>query len=346
MLDKSQKEKLLCNKAHALGLTSRDWARSTKARRMLGSSMAHGRSKEDSSIREQRQVAKLEEEDGNFRVNPKSRPQTRMVLDERRANVRSRMDRRTAFAVRQESELEKQSGGIERRHDKRRGKEGEGEVKRDHEDSARQRSPSKRSNRLGEEKDKRKLEQLKDIYDSSRHNRTLPSRCPTRQASRCGHRRASSRATNTRPTTSSQEYSTKRTRSISQSRPVTQTGRYRGRAFVREPSQMEQPLALDESCCWNEIPQRTSSHSNSNGQVQGSNSLDFDLDNIVLRAKQKSQNGVAMVTVRLGRNRKPSQRASSDTITPGAAPQEVTKHFTRTNRKLSDFLTIQNAQHT
>ena len=286
MLDKSQKEKLLCNKAHALGLTSRDWARSTKARRMLGSSMAHGRSEEDSWSREQRQVAKLEEEDGEFRVNPKSRPQTRMALDERTANARSRMDRRTAIAV---SKLEKQSGGIERRHDKKRGKEGEREVKRDHGDSAQQRSPSKRSNRLGEEKDKRKLEQLKDIYDSSRHNRTLPSRCPTRQASRCGHRRASSRATDTRPTTSSQEHSTKRTRNISQSRPVTQTGRYRGRAFVREPAQMEQPLALDESCCWNEIPRRIGSHSNSNGQVQGSNTLDLTSTTLCLRQSRKAR---------------------------------------------------------
>ena len=189
------------------------------------------------------------------------------------------------------------------------------------------------SRRRREEEDERKLEKLRSIYDSSsRKNKgTLgPSRCPSRLHSRCGNRRMMSR-----PVTrlASWEQTTKSSGTnqskVSPSRPVTQAGqRSKGggdepgqasptRASVKEMLDLER--RLDESCCWNEIPVKTQFHSKTmtnSGQKSQNNSktengtemLDFDLNDIMLRAKHKSQGSVAMVTVRLRKQRNTHNR--------------------------------------
>ena len=106
---------------------------------------------------------------------------------------------------------------------------------------------------------------------------------------------------------------------VGPSRPVTQTEQRRSKVghgetegaltttSVKEMMDLEQ--CLDESCCWNEIPVKTQSHSKANHSEQKQNSmtgtetLEFDLNDMMLRTKHRSQGGVAMVTVRLRKQR-------------------------------------------
>ena len=311
MLDSLQKEKLISNKAHALGLTSRDWAKTAKAKRMLG----NGTTKQH--VNGNMESHSNEKEKTDYRHAFKSRPATRMTTAAATNQTRasSRMEQSTnhhhvhgyteqAARIAEKLEQKKRLSGDYVHNQKPRG------------------------NRRGREVDDKKLEKLRSIYDSSsRKSKATPSQqSSTRQHSRCGNRRMMSR-----PVTrlSSWEQTTKRTNQpkISQSRPVTQVGQRRskggeegqlqpspGRASVKEMMDLERHL--DESCCWNEIPTKTKSHSKTDQSGQrlqsskpetgnGTETLDFDVNDIMLRAKHKNHGGVAMVTVRLRKQRNP-----------------------------------------
>ena len=320
MLDNLQKERMISNKAHALGLTSRDWAKSAKAKRMLGSDTMKPQQKiteSDGSIEHQTN----EKDKTDYRHAVKSRPATRMatvaVTNQTRAS--SRMDQTNHKYAQGYTE---QAAGREMYRELEQKKRSSG-------DYVHHQKPNE--SRRRREEDKRKLEKLRSIYDSSlRKNKVTPSqqsRSPSRLHSRCGNRRMMSR-----PVTrlSSWEERSNRTNQpkASPSRPVTQAGQRRSKGgeegqpssghskpSVKEMLDLER--RLDESCCWNEIPVKTQSHSKTNQSgyksqnsktENGTETLDFDLNNIMLRAKHKSQGGVAMVTVRLRRQRNQHNR--------------------------------------
>ena len=123
---------------------------------------------------------------------------------------------------------------------------------------------------------------------------------------------------------------------VSPSQPVTQPGQRRSkgngdelgqasptRASVKEILDLER--RLDESCCWNEIPVKTQFHSqtmtnsgqkskNNSKTGNGTETLDFDLNDIMLRVKHKSQGSVAMVTVQLRKTKEHTQQTHSSSI--------------------------------
>ena len=95
MLDNIQKERLISNKAHALGLTSRDWAKSAKAKRMLKGSDG---TKLERNRNEITQHQSNEKERTEYRRMAKSRPTTRMATTAAMTNqtrTSSRMDQST-----------------------------------------------------------------------------------------------------------------------------------------------------------------------------------------------------------------------------------------------------------
>ena len=323
MLDNMQKERLISNKAHALGLTSRDWAKSAKAKRMLGSD-ATKQERISENMNGNKQHQSNEKERAEYRHTFKSRPATRMatatVTSQTRAS--SRMDQSANNSHARGYYAKEKAAGVEKYHELEQKKRSSG-------DYVHHQKPSESKRRR--EEDERKLEKLRSIYDSSsRKNKATPnqqSRSPSRLHSRCGNRRMMSR-----PVTrlSSWEQTTRRTDQpkASSSRPVTQAGQRRSkggeegqssptRASVKEMLDLEQ--RLDESCCWNEIPVKTQFHSKTNHSGQKSQNsktengnstetLDFDLNDIMLRAKYNSQGGVAMVTVRLRKQRNQHNR--------------------------------------
>ena len=190
--------------------------------------------------------------------------------------------------------------------------------------------------------DLKKLDQLRGMYDSSRNNRNLTSRCPTRQDSRCANARLSRPATSQATTSGWVNEAKRDQRKVDHSHPVTQQRRSRGRAFVRDVTylQLEQQH-LDESCCWNEIPRKTDAHFKTD-QMQSSKPPDFDLDNIMLRAKHRSESGVAMVMVRL-KNHKQTRKSADDAIAPEASSLEIAEHTCapHVSRRFSGILKVQ-----
>ena len=351
MLDSLQKEKLISNKAHALGLTSRDWAKSAKAKRMFGGSTTQttGNGNENENTRHQTN----EQERTKYRhtLTERSRSPTRKVAaaTDNQTRTSSRMDQATTI-----------------RYHTKQATDSEDRWKRSSAGRHEHRSTTKPNRTRRGDEDWRKLEQLKSIYDSSRNNKHAPSysQSPTRQPSRCGNRGRSSRPV-TRMMTS-REQKTKRSQNYS--RPVTRMAQSRGaegnsRTTVKEMVDLER--RLDESCCWNEIPPRTDSHSITNHPkpVHGSDkanlysqtqaaTLDIDLDDIMLRAKHRSQGGVAMVTMRLRKQRYQHHRQSHrstdhySTISPGASPQEIAEHMARVKKRFEGILDIQKPQAT
>ncbi len=329
MLDNMQKERLISNKAHALGLTSRDWAKSAKAKRMLDNDKAkpHHGSSENNSGSTQHQLNEKERTD-NYRHAVKSRPTTRMATAGATTNqtrASSRTDQTSHSRTTQGHIQEQATTGREKYRELELKKKSSG-------DYVPHRQKPSESRRRREEEDDRKLEKLRSIYDSSsRKNKATPakqpSRGPSRLHSRCGNRRMMSR-----PVTrlASWEQTTKTSGEnkpkVSPSRPVTQAGQSRSkgrddgqasptRTSVKEMLDLER--RLDESCCWNEIPVKIQFHSKTNNPGQkslnsktgiGTETLDFDLNDIMLRAKHKSQGGVAMVTVRLRKQRNQHNR--------------------------------------
>ena len=331
MLDNMQKERLISNKAHALGLTSRDWVKSAKAKRMLGNDRTkprHGINENDSEESTQRQSSEKERTDYQYAV--KSRPGTRMATAQGTTNqmrASSRMDQTNHSRTIQGQTQEQATGRREKYRELEQRKRLSRENKPHHQ------KPSE-SRRRREEEDERKLEKLRSIYDSSsRKNKSTlgPSRGPSRLHSRCGNRRMMSR-----PVTrlASWEKTTKSSGTnqskVSPSRPVTQAGQRRSKGSGDEPGQaspirasvkemLDLERRLDESCCWNEIPVKTQFHfktTTNSGQKSQNNSKtenrtempDFDLNDIMLRAKHKSQGSVAMVTVRLRKQRNTHNR--------------------------------------
>ena len=332
-LDSLQKEKLLSNKAHSLGLSSRSWAKTAKAKKMFGSNTTHRRDGSgDTTLHcelnpEQRQT--------NYRCSLNSRPHTSMAENQTRIMPGYRSDQSTVETT---SHHHKQTAPAM-------------DVERDRENSRmitrgdpthHQKGPAKPNRNRRRKEDWKKLEQLSGVYDLSRNNRNAISRCPTRRGSRCTNARLSRPAT--RATTSRQDNETKRDQNkVRHSHPVTQQRRSRGREFVRGVMDLQlEQQHLDESCCWNEIPRKTDAHSKTNhsGQIQTAKPLDFDLDNIMLRAKHRSQSGVAMVTVRL-RNHKQTRKSADDAIAPGGFSQEIAEHTARVSRRFSGMLKVQ-----
>lgn len=344
MLDRSQKEKLLSNKAHSLGLTSRDWARSSKAKRMLGegcTAMATRR-------RKRRDVGKGKEEVTDHRQAEMSRPHTR--ADSHQAAMVSRPHTRMAMAAMDRtrahagSRMEESNGHYVHRSAQQANDVRGERSKRASEDHVQRISGKPNRSRTQEEQDTKKLEHLRGIYDRPsrrRSHRGMPSRCPTRQSSRCGNTRPSNHVTSTTTTTRPSTSSCKQRNTEQKgnhSRPVTQLGRSRGRGFVRQVINYEQPN-LDESCCWNEIPRKSDSHTTETDS--SAKPLDFELDDIMFKAKSRTQTGVAMVTVRLRNYTGHSRRSANDRIMAGATPQATVEHNARVNRRFDGVLNIQ-----
>lgn len=320
MLDNMQKERLISNKAHALGLTSRDWAKSAKAKRMLGNDAMKPQQKisESNGITEHQPN---EKERTDYRHAVKSRPATRMATAATTNQTRasSRMDQTNH---RYTQEYTEQAAGREKYRELEQKKRSSG-------DYVHHQKPSE--SRRRREEDERKLEKLRSIYDSSsRKNKVTPSqqnRSPSRLHSRCGNRRMMSRPV-TRLSSWEQRSNGTNQQKVSPSRPVTQAGQRRskgeeeaqpspghGKPSVKEMLDLER--RLDESCCWNEIPVKSQSHSKTNQSGHksqnsktgdGTETLDFNLNDIMLRAKHKSQGGITMVTVRLRKQRNQHNR--------------------------------------
>ena len=318
MLDNMQKERLISNKAHALGLTSRDWAKSAKAKRMLGSDATKQErisENKNGNVQHRSNEKERTEYGHTFKSRPATRMATAATTNQTRAS--SRMDQSTNSSRAHGYYTEEKAASTVKYQELEQKKKSSG-------DYVHHQKPSE--SRRRREEDERKLEKLRSIYDSSsRKNKATPnqqSRSPSRLHSRCGNRRMMSR-----PVTRLSSWE-QTTRSINQSksspsRPVTQAGQRRSkggedgqssptRASVKEMIDLER--RLDESCCWNEIPVKTYSHSKTNQKSQnsktenGTEKLDFDLNDIMLRAKHKNQGGVAMVTVRLRKQRNQHNR--------------------------------------
>ena len=325
-LDSSQKEKLLSNKAHTLGLTSRSWAKTAKAKRILGN---HTTERAHGEVTTPQHQSYIKQEETSYRQSLNSRPHTRMAGAVRNETRTTMKDHSTNSTTRRRQEQSEPAPGVER--------DREGGSRRAHGDHTQKASAKQSESSKRREEDRKKLEQLRGIYDSSRNNRNhVYSRCPTRQASRCAKTRPATRAS-----TSGWEEGTKKCQpKANRSRPVTQLGRSRGRAFIKDVTDLQlEQQRLDESCCWNEIPQKTNFRSETR-PVQSSKPLDFDLDNIMLRARHRNQSGVAMVTVRL-RNHKQSRRPADGAIVPGASPREIAEHTARANRRFNGLLRVQ-----
>ena len=387
MLESSQKEKLLTNKANSLGLTSRDWARSSKAKRMLGNRYCETKREED-----EREVSHTRTEQdrktATGRQTVMSRPQTRLstaVVNQASTSSESRREKSRSESIRKRSRMEEsrmkeprrvtegsrkeeqrmeesrrlesrmegqrrvesRMEGLRReesrmdrsrpatnhlqRYDKQTTDEWEERWKQARQ-SGRDNQPGHTPRRQRREEDSKKLEELKDIYDSSRKtNRVVTSRCGR-------NREPSNSRPVTRPTTSSCEQKRSKHRYKDHSRPVTQMGRSRVRPLMRQTVDYAK-LNLDESCCWNEITRNAGSHSKTE-QVQSSDTMDFDLDNILLKAKHRNRDGVAMVTVSL-RNRRQANRLTDERIVAGASPKEIAEHTARVNKKFDGILKVQ-----
>lgn len=293
-LDSSQKEKLLSNKAHSLGLSSRSWAKTAKVKKMFGTHTTYRRVESgDTTLQCE---SNSERQSMYYRHSLNSRPHTSMEGNPTRTVSGCKSDQSIVTTTNHHHKQTARGTDIEQDREDRRTR-----IHGDH--IHHHKSSAKPDNRRRRE-DLKKLDQLRSMYDSSRNNRNATSRCPTRQASsRCANERLSRPAT--QATTS--RWDAKRDQcKVGCSHPVTKQRRSRGRAFVRHVMDLQlEQQHLDESCCWNEIPRNTDVHSKTDhsGQVQSSKPPDFDLDNIMLRAKHRSESGVAMVTVRL-RNHK------------------------------------------
>ena len=335
-LDRTQKEKMITNKAHSLGLISRGWSRTPSSKQTLTSYLSHQRMgshsrpvtrQRDDYPQDSRPATRQRDDhpQGNH-----SRPVTRQRDDHPQGNhsrpvTRQRDDHpqgsHSRPVTRQRDDHPQDSRPVTRQRDDHpgvidhsTGQLYQDEKEKQHKERVQRSSkPRPQSRMTGEGREK--LDRLKTIYNSSargKHSKKPVSRCTSRAA--------------TRPATRLSDNGLTR-------RPATRIG-------------ISGLACLEENGYWNELPRQRSSQPQRGGRNSSSTRHGskvkkpkdkFSPASLAVDVSHSQDNHMVTMATRV----KNKRTVNETSIAPGATPQQISEHLFRLKRKFEGVLNVQ-----